>query len=201
MTAAAIETARFSFEETGLAGLRLVRFKPLADERGVFARGFCASEFAAAGFDGRVAQANVSVTSAAGTVRGLHFQHAPAAEQKLVCCVAGSVFDVAVDVRRGSPTFLRWFGVTLAGAATTALLIPPGFAHGFQALEEGATLLYLVSAAHRADLEDGLHPLDPAVGIRWPRPVTLMSPRDAARPWVETARWAGARLPQDGAGG
>lgn len=201
MTVAAIDSARFSFEETGLAGLRLVRFKPLADERGVFARGFCASEFAAAGFDGRVAQANVSVTVAPGTVRGLHFQHPPAAEQKLVCCVAGSVFDVAVDVRRGSPTFLHWYGVTLAGAATTALLIPPGFAHGFQALEAGATLLYLVSTAYRADLEDGLHPVDPAVGIRWPQQVTLMSPRDAARPWVDAATWPGVRLPQERAGG
>ncbi|MCE2909622.1 MAG: dTDP-4-dehydrorhamnose 3,5-epimerase family protein [Burkholderiaceae bacterium] len=201
MSAAALETERFAFAATPLAGLLVVHMKARPDERGFFARSFCAREFAAAGLEGTVAQANLSVTRQAGTVRGLHFQHPPAAEQKLVSCLRGRVFDAAVDLREGSATFLHWFGIELSEDLPCALLIPPGFAHGFQALRPDSTLLYLVSSAYRADLEDGLHPLDPAVGIRWPLAVTLLSPRDAGRGLIETGRYRGVRLAAEPAGG
>jgi dTDP-4-dehydrorhamnose 3,5-epimerase len=167
-----------------LAGLVRVQRHPLADERGFFARLFCADELAGAGWTLPIAQINHSHTARAGTVRGLHYQRPPHAEMKLVTCLRGEVLDVAVDLRHGSPTFLQWHAERLSADNGTALLIPPGFAHGFQALSDQAELLYCHSAAHVPGAEGGLNPLDPRLAIAWPLPPVGLSPRDAGQPWL-----------------
>ena len=170
--------------ELPLAGLRRVQRTLLADERGVFARLFCAQELAPAGWTGPVAQINHSLTRARGTVRGLHYQCAPHTEMKLVSCVRGEVWDVAVDLRAGSPTFLHWHAEHLGAAEGTAMLIPPGFAHGFQALSDEAELVYCHSTAYAPQAEAGLHVRDARLAIGWPLPVQGLSARDAGFEWL-----------------
>lgn len=167
-----------------LAGLFRVQRQPLVDERGFFARLFCADELAAAGWTQPIAQINHSYTALAGTVRGMHYQRQPHAEMKLVSCLRGEVLDVAVDLRQGSPTFLHWHAERLSADNGHALLIPPGFAHGFQALSDHAELLYCHSAAYVPGAEAGLNPLDPRLAIAWPLPPAGLSPRDAGQPWL-----------------
>jgi dTDP-4-dehydrorhamnose 3,5-epimerase len=177
--------SRFVVTETPLAGLRLVQRQRMGDARGFLARLFCAEELASAGWPGPVAQINQTLTARRGTVRGLHFQHSPHAEAKLVSCLRGSVFDVALDLRSGSPGFGRWHAVTLSADNGMALLIPAGFAHGFQALEDGVELLYCHSAPYAPAAEGGLHPQDPALAIAWPLPPAELSARDAAHPGLD----------------
>jgi len=173
---------RFEVHDTPLAGLRRVDRRLLGDARGYLARMYCAEELGEAGWPGPVAQVNHTFTAERGTVRGLHFQRAPHAEAKLVSCLAGEVWDVAVDLRAGSPTFGRWHGERLSAANGRALLIPAGFAHGFQALSREVAMLYLHSAAYAPPAEGGLHCEDPRLAIAWPLPVRGLSPRDAAQP-------------------
>lgn len=165
-----------------LAGLARVQRQPLADARGFFERLFCAEELAAVGWRGPLAQINRSLTRQQGSVRGLHYQKAPHAEMKLVSCLRGAVWDVAVDLRPDSPTYLRWHAEELSADNARALLIPEGFAHGFQALSADAELLYCHSAAHAPAFEAGLHPQDPQLAVAWPLPVAGLSPRDAGLP-------------------
>lgn len=160
---------------------RVVRH-PIIDSRGSFTRLFCDGELAEAGWTGHIRQANLSVTERAGTIRGMHFQHPPQAETKLVLCLKGKVWDVATDIRRGSPHFLTSWPSELSAANGVALLIPPGFAHGFQTLCDDVELLYLHSAIHEPASEDGLNPLDARLSIAWPVDVTEMSDRDRNRP-------------------
>lgn len=166
-------------------GLAVIEREPIGDARGSFARLFCDEVYAALGWPGRVRQINHSRTRGAGSVRGMHFQRAPALEAKLVTCLAGTVFDVAVDLRRGSPTFLHWHGVELAGGDARSFLIPEGFAHGFQVLSDEAELLYFHSAPYDRDHEGGLAPSDPALAIAWPLPIANLSARDAAHPAID----------------
>jgi dTDP-4-dehydrorhamnose 3,5-epimerase len=170
--------SRFAVIELPLPGLKRIERQPLSDARGALTRLYCAEELRAAGWAGPVAQINHTVTAKKGTVRGLHFQRSPHAEAKLVSCIRGEVFDVAVDIREGSPTFLRWHGERLSAANNRALLIPQGFAHGFQALSDDAELIYCHSAPYNAAAEDGLDPRDPQLAIDWPLPVVALSPRD-----------------------
>jgi dTDP-4-dehydrorhamnose 3,5-epimerase len=175
---------RFAISDTPLAGVRRVRRERLGDERGHLARLFCADELRAAGWDAPVAQINHTFTARCGTVRGLHYQHPPHAEIKLVSCLRGQVWDVAVDLRRGSPTFLQWHAELLLDDNGMALLIPQGCAHGFQTLSDEVQMLYCHSAAHAAAAEGGLHPLDPRLGVTWLLPVAGLSPRDAGAAWM-----------------
>jgi dTDP-4-dehydrorhamnose 3,5-epimerase len=170
--------SRFEVSATPLSGLTLVRRQRLGDSRGFLARLFCAEELAAAGWHGPIAQINHTFTARQGTVRGLHFQRPPHAEAKLVSCLRGRVWDVAVDVRQGSPTFLHWHAQELSADNGLALLIPAGFAHGFQALSDDVELLYCHSAAHAPQAEGGLNPQDPRLAIAWPVPITELSARD-----------------------
>lgn len=163
-----------------LPGLVRVERRVHGDHRGAFGRLFCADELADAGWIWPVAQVNHSQTRGAGTVRGLHYQTAPYAEAKLVSCIAGAVWDVAVDLRPESPTYLRWHAEVLRADDGAALLIPPGCAHGFQVLGREAQLVYCHSAAHAPGHEAGLHAEDPALAIAWPLPVCGLSSRDAA---------------------
>jgi dTDP-4-dehydrorhamnose 3,5-epimerase len=182
---------RFTIRETPLAGLVTITRHPLRDERGEFERLFCERDLAEVLPSGqRIVQVNRSRTTTAGLVRGLHYQRPPHAEFKIVTCLRGAAFDVAVDVRPGSPTRHRWQGLVLAAEEHTAVMIPEGFAHGFQALTPDCELLYFHTAAWVADAEAGLHPLDPALGIRWPLPVAGLSARDQDHPFLAGAETA-----------
>lgn len=177
--------SRFTVEPTPLLGLVRVQRVPLEDARGFLCRIFCAETFAQLGIQRPLAQINHTLTRQAGTVRGLHFQRPPHAEAKLVGCLRGRIWDVAVDLRGGSPTFLQWHAEELSAANGRSLFIPEGFAHGFQTLEADCELLYLHSAAHVAEAEGALNALDPRLGITWPRPVVNRSERDASHPFLQ----------------
>jgi len=170
------------FEPTQLAGAYLIHLEPRVDERGLFARTFCAREFGAQRLETAYVQTNISTNARAGTVRGLHFQRAPDAEVKLVRCVKGALYDVIVDMREDSPTYLRWFGAELSDDNGIAMYAPKGFAHGYQALTDGATVFYLVSAFYAPQAEGGLRFDDPKLAIKWPRAVSDVSDKDAQWP-------------------
>ena len=176
--------SRFEIVDTPLAGLKHVRRQKLGDSRGFLSRLFCADELGPAGWTGPIAQINHTFTARSGTVRGMHFQRPPHAEIKLVSCLRGEVWDVAVDLRADSPTYLRWHAEILSPANGRAMLIPEGCAHGFQALSDEAELVYCHSSCHRPQAEAGLHPLDVQLGITWPLPVARLSDRDAGQPSV-----------------
>ena len=175
---------KLEVRETPLPGLKIVDRLRIGDERGFLQRCFCSSELSSVGWRKPVAQANVTRTELRGTVRGLHYQHQPHAEMKLVSCLSGTVWDVALDLRKGSPTFLRWHAEELSEENGRALLIPEGFAHGFQSLCDGVEMLYFHSAAHHAESEGGVSPLDPQLGITWPEKITLLSDRDKTHPFL-----------------
>jgi dTDP-4-dehydrorhamnose 3,5-epimerase len=177
--------SRFSIEQLPLSGLQAVTRQCLGDSRGFLARLFCADELAAAGWTKTVAQINHTYTARRGTVRGLHFQKPPGAEMKLVSCLRGEVWDVAVDLRKGSPTFLHWHAERLSADNARALLLPEGFAHGFQALTDDVELLYCHSAPYMPNAEAGLNPRDRRLEIAWPLPITEMSSRDAQHPHLD----------------
>jgi dTDP-4-dehydrorhamnose 3,5-epimerase len=170
--------SRFGIADTPISGLKIVERSPRSDERGFLTRLFCSEELQAAGWNKPIAQINQTMTRRSGAVRGMHFQMPPHAEMKLVSCIRGEVWDVALDLRRGSPTFLNWFGANLSAENGRALLIPEGFAHGFQVLSEDSELIYFHSCAYNAASEGGVNPEDPRVAIDWPRAIAEMSPRD-----------------------
>jgi dTDP-4-dehydrorhamnose 3,5-epimerase len=173
-------SARFEIAGTALAGLQLIKRLPIRDERGWLERMYCAEEFATLMCGQGIAQINRTLTSLRGTVRGMHYQMPPHAETKLVSCLQGAVFDVAVDVRRGSPTFLQWYAERLSADNHYSLLIPPGFAHGFQTLEDNCELLYLHTTRYTPQAEAALGARDPRLAIAWPEPISAQSARDAA---------------------
>lgn len=184
--------SRFTVTDLPLAGLKRVQRQRLGDSRGFLARLFCAEELAAAGWTQPIAQINHTFTAKQGTVRGMHFQRPPHAEMKLVSCIRGDVWDVAVDLRVGSPTFLHWHAERLSVENGCALLIPEGFAHGFQALTDDVELLYCHSAAYAAQAEGGLNPNDPRLGIAWPLAIAELSARDAGHALI-TSDFEGVR--------
>lgn len=168
------------FHSTALAGLYEIETAPVADERGRFVRLFCAEAFAALRPGLRFMQVNLSRTHCRGTVRGMHFQYPPAAEAKLIRCLRGAVFDVAVDLRAASPSFLRWHATELSETNEREFFIPEGFAHGFQALTDGVELHYLHTASWQKPYEGGVRFDDPALAIPWPLPIGLVSDKDRA---------------------
>jgi dTDP-4-dehydrorhamnose 3,5-epimerase len=170
------------FRPTPLEGAWLIALEPHEDARGAFARTFCAEEFRQHGLNPAVVQANLSTNHRAGTLRGLHYQVAPATEAKTVRCVRGAVFDVIVDVRSGSPTLGRWFGAELSAENGLALHVPEMFAHGFLTLRDDTVVTYQVSQAYTPGTERGLRYDDPLLGVEWPGAVTSISDKDAAWP-------------------
>jgi dTDP-4-dehydrorhamnose 3,5-epimerase len=156
------------FTKTPLGDVTLVELQPLADERGFFARAWCEKEFRDAGLNPRVTQINFSYNEKRGTLRGVHWQESPFEEAKLVRCTRGSIFDVAVDVRPGSPTLGQWFGTELSASNRTMLYIPEGFAHGYQILEDETDVLYQTSSPYAPESERGARWDDSAFGIHWP---------------------------------
>jgi dTDP-4-dehydrorhamnose 3,5-epimerase len=181
---------RFDIQELPLGSLRLLTRVRLGDSRGFLSRLFCVEELRPAGWKGNIAQVNHTFTARAGTVRGLHYQRAPYAEIKVVTCIRGEVWDVAVDIRSGSPTFLQWHAERLSAENGRSMLIPEGFAHGFQTLTEEVEMLYCHSAAYVADAEAGLNVRDPKLAIEWPSPITELSMRDSQHPMLN-AEFAG----------
>ncbi len=169
---------RFAIQSTPLDGLKLIERKRLGDARGFLSRLFCAEELAIAGWTEPIAQINHTYTARRGTVRGMHFQYPPHADAKLVSCLRGEVWDVAVDLRAGSLTFLRWHAQRLSSENGCAMLIPEGFAHGFQTLSDDTELIYCHSACHSPELEGALDALDPRLAITWPLAVVERSERD-----------------------
>jgi dTDP-4-dehydrorhamnose 3,5-epimerase len=175
------------FTETELPGAYLIDIDEKPDDRGFFARTFCREEFEAHGLKPTVAQCNLSFTHRAGTLRGMHYQVEPATETKLIRCTRGAIFDVIVDMRRQSPTYLRHVGVELSADNRRALYVPELFAHGYQALEDGAEVSYQVGEFYTPGLERGLRHDDPVLGIDWPLPVSTISGKDARWPLLEGA--------------
>lgn len=173
---------RFTVVELPLVGLKRIERQRLGDSRGFLARLFCADELAAAGWCSPIAQINHTLTARQGTVRGMHFQYPPHGEMKLVSCIRGEAWDVAVDLRTGSNTYLHWHAERLSSENGCAMLIPEGFAHGFQALSDNVELLYCHSKPYAGHAEAGLNPQDLRLQIRWPLPIVEMSQRDAQHP-------------------
>jgi dTDP-4-dehydrorhamnose 3,5-epimerase len=174
-----------NFLPTIFEGAWLIRLDMRKDERGFFARTMCQREFAAQGLASEFVQTNASGNIAAGTLRGLHFQRAPHAEVKLVRCTRGAIFDVIVDLRPQSSTFLMWQGFRLSASGDLLLYVPAGFAHGYQTLEPATEVTYQVSAFYAPQAEGGLRYDDPAIGIEWPLPISSISPKDASWPLLE----------------
>ncbi len=158
--------------------LFIIERKIIADNRGFFFRIFSKQELENIGLKKTLSQINFSHSNSINTVRGLHFQYPPHSETKIVTCLKGKVFDVAVDLRKDSSTFLNWFGVILSPENNRSLFIPEGFAHGFQVLEEDSELLYLHTEEYVKESEGGLHVLDPKIGIEWPNEPENLSERD-----------------------
>lgn len=171
-----------NFTRASLEGAWTIDLEPHTDDRGFFARTWCRRELAELGLDGDVAQESISYNRRAGTVRGLHFQRAPHEETKIVRCIQGAIFDVLVDLRPGSPTFLRWIGFELTAANRRALYIPKGVAHGFQTLTDDAEIMYQISAFHEPGAAGGFRYDDPAFRVEWPLPVSVISDRDLKWP-------------------
>jgi dTDP-4-dehydrorhamnose 3,5-epimerase len=170
------------FEETELIGAYVIHLEELGDERGFFARAWCAREFEAAGLSTDLVQTNFSYNIRAGTLRGLHYQVAPHQESKLVRCIRGAIYDVIVDLRKDSESYRQWTGVELSARNRRSLYVPAGFAHGFQTLEDETEVLYQVSEFYTPGAERGLRYDDPAVGIDWPLEVSAISDKDASWP-------------------
>jgi len=168
------------FKETPLSGAYVIDIQAMTDSRGWFARGWCKKEFDDHGVTSRLVQANLSQNTKKGTLRGLHYQLAPHEEAKLVRCTRGSVFDVAVDLRRDSSTYCQWFGVELTDRNHRMLLVPEGFAHGFQTLTDDTEVFYQVSQYYTPGAEQGARYDDPAFEIDWPLPVDVISDKDAS---------------------
>lgn len=167
---------------TAIAGVMVVDAEPVGDARGVFARLYCEAELAGVIGTRRIVQINHSRTAGVGAVRGMHFQYRPHAEMKLVRCLKGKVWDVAVDLRAASPTFLQWHAEELTPENMRMLVVPEGCAHGFQVLLPDSELLYLHTASYAPSAEGGIRHDDPRLAIRWPLPVTDLSPRDSRHP-------------------
>lgn len=172
------------FTPLSLPGSYIVDLQTHEDDRGSFARAFCREEFANHGLESDLVQANICFNNERGIVRGMHFQRAPNAEDKLVRCIAGSIFDVVVDNRPESSTFGHWVGEELSAENGRMMYVPKGFAHGYQTLVDGAVALYLVTAAYAPEAEGGLRFDDPAIGIEWPLEASSVSEKDEQWPLI-----------------
>jgi len=179
--------SRFALSATPISDLQVVVRKPIGDSRGFFERIFCQETLGQFLHGKTICQINRTFTQTRGTVRGLHFQYAPYAETKIVTCLKGAVWDVAVDLRRGSPTLLKHHSVLLTEDNHQCYVIPEGFAHGFQTLTSDCELLYLHTATYEPSAEGGLRFDDPTLAIHWPLAVTELSPRDAKHPLIDSS--------------
>ena len=176
---------RLKITELPIKGLKLIERQSIGDNRGHLARLFCADELRSAGWNKAISQVNYTYTAKKGTLRGMHYQHKPFAEMKLVSCIRGEVFDVAIDLREESDTFLKVYSEFLSPDSGKALLIPEGFAHGFQALTDDVEMVYCHSMAYTPKAEAGLRATDKVLNIKWPIPITEISQRDKSHPLIQ----------------
>jgi dTDP-4-dehydrorhamnose 3,5-epimerase len=172
------------FEKLPLKDAYMIKLKPFKDDRGGFTRLFCKKEFSHILGEEEIVQINYSITKKKGAIRGMHFQLPPCSEDKIIKCISGKVFDVIVDLRRNSPTFLRWFGQTLIKEDNNLMFVPKGFAHGFQVLEENSDLLYFHTQFYDKEMEEGIRYNDPLIGVKWPLPVSEISEKDNNYPYL-----------------
>jgi dTDP-4-dehydrorhamnose 3,5-epimerase len=176
---------RFTTIDLPLSGLKRIHRNKFEDARGFFSRLFCAEEMVDMGWTQPICQINHTFTTKRGTVRGMHFQRSPYAEMKLITCISGEVLDVALDLRSGSSTFMKWEAQILSAQNNLSLLIPKGFAHGFQALTEDVEIVYLHSNRYEITAEAGLNPQDKVFEKLWPLPISEISERDLALPMLD----------------
>ena len=177
--------SRFKFITTKFEGLYLLERSQINDNRGYFERAFCRDEFRNFS-DVSTAQINRSFTNKAGVIRGMHFQTAPYAEQKIVTCLAGKIFDVVIDFREDSLTYLQWQGFELSAERPFSLVIPAGFAHGFQTLSQECLVEYFVNVPFTPSAERGVNAMDPTLAIEWPLPCTGISDKDQSIPFLQS---------------
>jgi len=170
------------FQKTSLQGAYVIEIERLEDQRGFFARTWCQQEFEAHGLNPRLVQCNISFNKKKGTLRGMHYQVSPFEEAKLIRCTRGALYDVIIDLRSTSPTFMQNFGITLSSEKRNMLYVPEGFAHGFLTLEDNTEVFYQMSEFYAPDYARGVRWNDPAFGIKWPIPVEVISERDASYP-------------------
>lgn len=175
--------SRFEVDPTSISGVRVISRKPIGDSRGFFERVFCVDDLSSIDF--QLKQMNRSFTAERGSLRGMHFQYPPKAETKIVSCLRGSVFDVALDLRKDSPTFLQWHGEILSGENFRSMVIPHGVAHGFQTLEADCELLYLHDEVYDSELEGHVHLFEKRAGIDWPLDAGVLSDRDKNAPLLK----------------
>ena len=176
----------FIFTQTKLKGLYLIAPKPKTDGRGYFERLYCIEEFKELGLQKPISNINRSFTKQKGTIRGLHFQYPPFQEIKIIICLKGSVYDVSVDIRKDSPTFLQWHGETLTEKSEKMIIVPKGFAHGFQTLEDNVDFMYFNTSPYSKENESGLNYNDPALNISWPLKTTEISDKDKNHRFIST---------------
>lgn len=176
---------RFDLINTTIEGLKVIQRKPICDDRGFLSRIYCQDDFKLMGVDKRIGQINQTLTKKKGAARGLHFQLPPYAETKIVSCIRGEIFDVAIDLRKGSPTFLKWHAEILSEVNKKSFLIPEGFAHGFQTLTDDCELLYLHTAPYSKEHERGLNLVDDKLGVAWPLTITDLSDRDRSHEMIK----------------
>jgi len=172
-------------ENTLIEGLKVITAEPFCDERGYFERVFCQKELSSIKENIVIQQINHSLTKKRGTIRGMHFQYPPHAEIKIVRCTKGKIFDVAVDLRKESKTFLKWHGEVLSADNLKLLAVPEGFAHGFQALEDDSEIIYFNTKFYCKEAEGALKFDDPKLNIDWPLKMTGVSEKDASHPYIE----------------
>lgn len=182
------------FDETPLTGSYVIALQSFSDNRGWFTRTFCKKEFEQIGHNQEWVQLNHSFTSMKGAIRGMHFQYPPHSEIKMVRCISGTIFDVIVDIRKGSPSFLRWFGIELSAENKKMLYIPQGFAHGFQTLTDNCELLYHHTDFYEKDFEGALNFNDPTLNIKWKLEPTDVSIRDMNHLYLNNTSFEGINL-------
>lgn len=187
-------TKRFNITTTLLDGLYILDRNILGDHRGYLERLFCQEELNTIFLEKKIVQINHTLTKKKGTIRGLHFQYPPYAEGKLISCLQGEIFDVAVDLRRNSPTFLHFHSEILSATNHRSLFIPEGFAHGFQTLTENCEMMYFHTESYQVDAEGGLNALDPYLAINWPLAVTEQSVRDQQHGMINHKTFQGLTL-------
>jgi dTDP-4-dehydrorhamnose 3,5-epimerase len=170
--------------ETQISDLKVIKSDFFQDSRGLFSRFFCTKELELILNDRKIVQINYSVTNNLGAIRGMHYQNKPHSEMKIIRCLKGRVYDVAVDLRKGSQSFLKWHSVELSPESNLAYVIPEGFAHGFQVLEEGSQLLYLHTAFYSPEFEDAVRFDDPKINISWPLNPTDLSEKDKSHAYI-----------------
>lgn len=176
------------FSQTPLKGTYIITPDLLEDERGFFARSFCRHEFSDHGLKADFVQCNISFNKMKGTLRGMHYQVSPHGEVKLVRCTAGAIYDVIIDLRAESPTFMKWFALELTAGSHQQLYVPEGFSHGYQTIEDHTEVSYQVSSLYSPASERGIRWNDPAFGIKWPLPLSFISEKDSSHKYWKTTR-------------